>query len=81
MPDRQIMNFFSVNLVRCERALLVTLEKSRFDFDSIWKIIRGRLNHESEEAIIGSIVEIEKDGFLQGFEIFKLTEAGDAFSI
>jgi len=35
MPDRQIMNFFSVYLAECEYALLVTLSEFS-EFESIW---------------------------------------------
>jgi hypothetical protein len=72
------MNFFSVNLVGCERALLIPLEKSRFNYEHIWAMIKGKLNHDSEEALIGSIVD---ECLQQNLEIFKLTQAGDVVSI
>ena len=78
LQDQKIVNFFSVNLVECACALIVPLEISRFDYESIWKMIRNKLNHDSEEALIGPIVD---EGLLQNFKIFKLTQDGDLLSI
>ena len=78
LQDQTIVNFFSVSLVGCACTLLVPLETSLFDYESIWTMIWDQLNHDSEEVLIGSIVH---EGLRQNFEIFKLTQAGDVNSI